>query len=150
MVLFALFEGTKVDLIPDGTMFIHIGLILLMIFILNRTFFKPINRVLEAREKSKGGVSEAARILSDVETKEARYNEALRDARTKGYDVIEEVRSDALAKKNDAVGAAKLETESKLVTDAANLEKLTGEARASIASEAEKMAERISSTILRG
>ena len=42
-----------VQLFPDGTIFIHIALTLIMIWVLNRTFFRPINRVLEPREKFK-------------------------------------------------------------------------------------------------
>jgi F0F1-type ATP synthase membrane subunit b/b' len=44
-----------IQLVPDGTILIHIALILLMIWLLNRTFFRPINRVIAAREKNKGG-----------------------------------------------------------------------------------------------
>lgn len=149
MVLLALAEGTKVDLIPDGTVFIHIALILVMIYVLNHTFFKPINRILQARDKSKGGLSEADQLLSDVAEKEARYNEAIRDARSTGYNVIEETRSSALAKKSEEVGAAKTEVETKVAADTAALLQQTADARAAIAAEAEKMADKISATILR-
>jgi len=43
-----------IQLFPDGTIFIHIAMVLGMIWILNRTFFRPINRVLETREQNKG------------------------------------------------------------------------------------------------
>ena len=59
MVVLAFAEGGAIQLVPDGTIFIHIALILLMIFILNRTFFRPVNRVLDARERNKGGRSSA-------------------------------------------------------------------------------------------
>ena len=49
-----------IQLFPDGTLFVHIAIILEMIWILNRTLYRPINRVLEAREKSKGGHSSEA------------------------------------------------------------------------------------------
>ena len=39
----------QIQLFPDGTLFIHIALILLMIYILNRTLYRPINRVLDTR-----------------------------------------------------------------------------------------------------
>ena len=62
----------SIQLFPDGTLFIHIALILLMIWVLNRTLFRPINAIIESREKQKGhGGSEAASILKDVDAKEA-------------------------------------------------------------------------------
>ena len=149
MVLLAFAEATKVDLIPDGTLFIHIALILLMIFILNRTFFRPINRVIEAREKNKGGGSEAENLLREVAEKETKYNEALREARSKGYELIESERSEALAQKQETVNAAREEAQATLTEDLSQLEKQTTEARQAIASEAEKMADKISSNILR-
>lgn len=140
----------EVQLVPDGTLFIHIALILLMIFILNRTFFKPINRIIESREKNKGGrFTEAETLLTEVAEKEAKYNEALRDARSKGYELVEQERSAALALKEEKLGAAREEVEQKLSTENAELEKQTSDARQTIAAEAEKMAEKISSNILR-
>ncbi len=64
----------SVQLFPDGTLFVHIALILGMIWLLNRTLYRPINRVLEARDKQKGGHSlEADEILRNAENKESKY-----------------------------------------------------------------------------
>ena len=79
-----------VQLFPDGTIFFHIALILFMIWLLNRTFFQPINRVIRSREKFRdieGG--EVGSILSEVDEKEAAYNRALLDARSEGYALLE-------------------------------------------------------------
>jgi len=148
MVLLAFAE--TVQLVPDGTIFIHIALILLMIWVLNRTFFRPINRIIETREKNKGGHSgEADKLLQEVSDKEIKYSEALLDARSRGYKLVEKERAKALSKKQEKIGAAKEEVHQTLMQDKAELERQTVEARQSIASEAEKMAEKISSNILR-
>ncbi len=140
----------EVQLIPDGTLFIHIAIILLMIWILNRTFFRPINRIIEQREKNKGGrFGEAETLLKEVAEKETKYNEALRDARSKGYELVEKERLKALNKRQEKLGTAKEEIQQKLTEETTQLEKQTAEARQSIAAEAEKMAEKISSNILR-
>jgi F0F1-type ATP synthase membrane subunit b/b' len=131
------------------TLFIHIGLILLMIFILNRTFFRPINRIIAAREKNKIGGTEAESLLSEVAEKESKYNEAMRDARSQGYKLIETERSEALNAKQETLSAAKEEVQQTLTSEMSELEKQTAAARQSIAVEAEKMAEKISSNILR-
>lgn len=140
----------EVQLIPDGTIFIHIAIILLMIWILNRTFFRPINRIIEQREKNKGGrFGESETLLKEVAEKETKYNEALRDARSKGYELVEKERTKALKKKQEKLSTAKEEIQQKLTEETTELEKQTAEARQSIATEAEKMAEKISSNILR-
>ena len=149
MVLLAFAESAAVQLVPDGTLFIHIALILLMIFILNRTFFRPINRIIESREKNKAGSSESENLLREVAEKESRYNEAMREARLKGYELIEQERGDALARKQITVSTAREEAKKLLTEESAQLEKQTTEARAAIAAEAEKMAEKISANILR-
>ena len=149
MVLLAA-AGTAVQLVPDGTIFLHIALILLMIWILNRTFFRPINRVIESREKNKGGrLGEAGGILAEVSEKQAKYDTAIREARLKGYSMIEQERQEALARKAAAVGQVKHEVAETVASETAELEKQTAEARAALAQEAERMAEKISSNILK-
>jgi F0F1-type ATP synthase membrane subunit b/b' len=149
MVLLAFAESTPVQLVPDLTLFIHIALILLMIFILNRTFFRPINRIIASREKNKIGGSESENLLREVAEKELRYNEAMREARSKGYELIENERTGALSEKQEKLSAAKEEVHQTYAQEMSELEKQTAEARQSIAAEAEKMAEKISSNILK-
>lgn len=140
----------EVRLVPDGTIFIHIALILLMIWILNRTFFRPINRVIESREKNKGGrFGEAAEILRSVEEKQASYSAAMLEARSKGYELINTERAQAMAQKQEKVSAAKAEVGQKLARENAELERQIAEARSVIARDAEQLAEKISANILK-
>src|SRR6187549_3469685 len=148
MVFLAFFES--IQLVPDGTLFIHIALILLMIWVLNRTFFKPINRVIEARERHKGGQgSEAEKILSDVSVKQATYSKELLAARSEGYELIEKERSAAIANRQAKIADAKAETAQTLTAGKQKLEEEAAGARNVIAAEAEVMAERISANILK-
>lgn len=138
-----------VQLVPDGTIFIHIALILLMIWLLNRTFFRPINRVIAARERNKGGrFGEAEEILHLVEAKSAQYNSVMLDARTKSYAIIEREKTEALAKRQSEIDAVKAETEQVVVKETAELNRQAAEAKTTIARDAEQMAERISASIL--
>ena len=147
-MLFLLFAD--VQLVPDGTIFIHIALILLMIWLLNRTFFRPINRVIAAREKNKGGrFGEAEEILQSVEAKNADYNRAMLDARTKSYALIEREKTEALARRQSEIDAVKTETEQIVAAETAELNRQAAEAKTTIAHDAEQMAERISASILR-
>lgn len=147
MFLLALAE---VQLVPDGTVIIHVALILIMIFILNRTFFRPINRILESRDKNRGGrFGEAEGILSEVNEKQSKYNQAMLEARSEGYGMIEKERAEAVAKREAALATVKEEVTQKFAAEKSELEQQTAQARAAIAAEAEKMAEKISSNILR-
>ena len=148
MVLLAFAES--IQLFPDGTLFIHIALILLMIWVLNRTFFRPINRVIASREKFKGGRNvEADEILANVAEKQGRYTAEIREARSQGYQIVENERSQALAERAALVEAAKAETAQTFHAERAALATQAEAARASIAKEAEVLAERISANILK-
>ncbi len=138
-----------VQLVPDGTIFIHIALILLMIWLLNRTFFRPINRVIAAREKNKGGrFSEAEQILRAAEEKNSHYQTALLDARSKSYELIERERNAALSRRQAEIEVVKTETEQTVAGEKAELTRQAAEARTVIARDAGQMAEKISSSIL--
>lgn len=148
--MFFLAFAESIQLFPDGTIFVHIALILIMIWILNRTFFRPINRVIESREKHKGGAGgEAETILGDVADKESRYSKAMLDARSEGYDLIEKQRAEAIAARQAQVTRAKEETAASLAEQKAQLEAQTAAARSTIATEAEQMAEKIAANILK-
>ena len=140
----------SVQLVPDGSLFIHIAIILIMIWILNRTFFRPVNRIIESREKNKGGkLGEAESILQEVGAKQAGYNESLREARSEGYQLVEGERNTAVAAREQLVSQVKEETAQKLAAEREQITRQTAEARTTIAAESEKMADKISANILR-
>ena len=140
----------EVRLVPDGTLLIHIALILIMIWVLNRTLFRPINRVIEARERNKGGhSSEAQEILKNIGEKQSRIEAAMLEARSEGYELIERERAQAVVVRQEKIGAVKQEVAGLVERENAELNNQTVAARATIAAEAERMAERISSNILK-
>jgi F-type H+-transporting ATPase subunit b len=138
-----------IQLFPDGTLFIHIAIILVMIWVLNRTLYRPINRVLEARERQKGGqAGEAAGILKDVEAKSSEYNKELLEARSSGYELVAKETQDAAGSRSRKLETAKAEIAARYDAERSKLEKEKAEARAAIGTEAEKMAEEITTNIL--
>ncbi len=147
MVLLAFQE---VRLVPDGTLLIHIALILLMIWVLNRTFFRPINRVIESRERSKGGrSSEAQEVLKKISDKQSLYDQTMLKARSEGYELIERERAQAVAVRQEKIGEVREEVAQKIAQETEELNRQTIEAKAVIAQQAEQMAEKISSNILK-
>ncbi|PYS87588.1 MAG: hypothetical protein DMF62_11980 [Acidobacteria bacterium] len=149
MVVLAFAEG--IQLFPDGTLLIHVALILLMIYVLNRTFFRPVNAVLESREKQKGGKGgEAAEILDEVSKKQKEYETAMLAARNESYDLIEKERFAAVESFQKTVGDAKAGAAKAIADEKASIKNQVAEAKVAIALEANKTAEKITSNILNG
>jgi F-type H+-transporting ATPase subunit b len=149
MILLAFAEET-ISLVPDGTIFLHIALILLMIWVLNRTLFRPINRVLEERERKGGSrTGEAQSIMSQVDTKVSQYETALREARSEGYHQMESYRAGALATRQENVNAIKEEVAAQIAQEKGELQSQADAARATLGNDAKKIAENITATILK-
>jgi F-type H+-transporting ATPase subunit b len=148
--MYLLAFAESIQLVPDGTLFVHVTLILVMIWVLNRTLYRPINKIIESRDMSKGGKSgEAVKILADVTEKESRYNRELFEARSSGYELIEAEQKQAAAERDRTLTTVKTETAERVGTGKAELEKQRLEARANLTSDAEKIADSIAATILR-
>jgi len=140
----------QIQLFPDGTLFIHIALILLMIYILNRTLYRPINRVLDTRIKNKGNYfGEAEELLKKVDEKESRYSKEMLQARSAGYELIEKEQKKAAAAREKKLAEAKDEVAERLASGKADIAQQVSAARTAIESEAEVLAERIAKGILK-
>lgn len=141
----------SIQLFPDGTLFIHVAMILAMIWILNRTLYRPINKVLATRERNKGGhSSEAAEIIAQVEEKETRYNKEMLDTRSAGYELIEKEQKKAVTAREKKLSEVKAEVAEKLETGKAEIEKQSADAHTALGKDAEKMADSIAAGILKG
>jgi F-type H+-transporting ATPase subunit b len=146
MVVFA----SAIQLVPDGTLFIHIAMILLMIFILNRTLFRPINKVLASRAKNTGGRStEAQEILKQVADKEIAYKTELQGVRTEGYELMETQRTQAVAERNEKISTVKSEVAAMLDKEKSAVKEQFETAQKDLSKDAQKLAESISSNILK-
>ncbi len=148
--MFVLAFAETVQLMPDFSMFIHMAMILIMIWILNRTFFRPINRILDSRDRNKGGqFTEAEGILNQATAKESEYKNGLLEARNESYEMIEKERNAALELKQNKVAEVKQEVAAMLETELNELEQQASTAKSAIAEEAKNMADKISSNILK-
>lgn len=95
---------TSIQLVPDGTLLLHLLMVAVMVFILNRTLLKPINRILAEREKQvEGRLREAQMMATETEEKLKRYNAALHEARVDGYKLLEKERAEGLKQRDEAV-----------------------------------------------
>lgn len=148
--MYLLAFAETIQLFPDGTLFFHVALILVMIWVLNRTLYRPINRIIEEREKNKGGhSSEAIDILKDVNEKESLYTKELLDTRSLGYELTEKEQAAAVAAREKQLSDVKAEVAHRFTSGKAELEKNSAAARATIAADAEKIADSIAANILK-
>ncbi|MDM7922706.1 MAG: ATP synthase F0 subunit B [Pyrinomonadaceae bacterium] len=148
--MFLLAFAESIQLVPDGYLFLHIALILVMIWALNRTFFKPINAIIEKRlrlQGSRGG--EAGEILRSVEDKQKQYQQSMLEARSETYDMIERERAAAVEARQAAILEAKAASANLLNSEKERIAKMRAEAEAEIGVEAERMASKISENILK-
>jgi F0F1-type ATP synthase membrane subunit b/b' len=144
------FEGS-IQLFPDGTIFIHIALILLMIWVLNRTYFRPVNKIIESREKFKniqGG--EAGNIETEALEKETAYSRQLLEARSEGYALIEKEHGKLVRAREKKLSETKAEIGERMSVEKGELDRQTQEARVTIGTDAEKLADQIAATVLKG
>jgi len=148
MLLLAIAENS-IQLVPDGTLFLHIAIILLMVFILNATLFKPINKILAEREKSTRGRSgEAHDILRRVDEGLTKYERTLREARAEGYRLMEHERTIAMSQRLEKLNAVRDEVSRTLEEQKRELGAQAEEARSTLARDARRLAAEIGAHIL--
>jgi F-type H+-transporting ATPase subunit b len=125
------------------------ALIIVMVVVVNATLLKPINRILEEREKrTKGRLSEAQTTLLKVDQELREYERRLREARSEGYSLIERERAALSSEREKKVAEVKSQIDRQVQEERQNLAAQTEQARATLASEAQGIAARISSQIL--
>jgi F-type H+-transporting ATPase subunit b len=147
-MFFALAENT-IQLVPDGTLFLHIILIILMVFILNLTLFRPINQILEERERqTHGRASDAQKIFKQIESDLGIYEQSLRGARTEGYRLLEHQRVEALQERQSMLRSLRDELELSSEQQKNSIYAQAEQARLSLEEDSYKVANEISQHIL--
>jgi F-type H+-transporting ATPase subunit b len=101
---------SSIQLVPDGTLLIHLVMIVIMVAVLNKTLLKPINKILSDRENQiQGKMSEAEEMAMKADGKLKEYHAALRQARTEGYRLLEKERAEVLREREARVRSSKEE-----------------------------------------
>lgn len=148
--LFLAFAGNAIQLVPDGTIIFHLVLIILMVAILNATLLKPINRVLQERERlTSGRLSEAQSVLSNVDQKMREYERQLREARSEGYALLEHERAGLTKDREQKLVALRAEMGDLLAGEKEKLAVEAERAKGTLANDSQQLAREISQQILR-
>lgn len=140
----------SIQLIPDGTILIHIAIILMMVFVLNKLLFKPVLRTLSEREARTHGRSDEARdTVRKVGESLSRYENSLRQARSEGYSLLERQQSEANGVRQLKVAEVRGEVEEQLGREKNEIGAQAERARATLLGEAERVATEIKEQVLR-
>src|SRR6185503_6198667 len=141
---------TSIQLVPDATLLFHLLVIGVMVFVLNRTLLKPINRILAEREKQiSGQLSEASALKAETEEKLRKYNETLHEARTDGYRLLEKERGEALKQKDEKVRVYRDQMSKDVAQQVEATRKQEEAVRAELEAQATSISDLITSRILR-
>ena len=140
---------SSIQLVPDGTLLLHLALVVVMVTVLNLTLLKPINKVLEERERrTKGRLGDAQGILASAKEKVRLWEQGLRQARNEGYRLLEKERSDALRERELRLLGLKEELAKLVAEQKAEIQRQEQEARLVLQAEAQRLAAIIGSQIL--
>jgi F-type H+-transporting ATPase subunit b len=141
---------TSIQLVPDGTLLLHLIAVGIMVFVLNRTLLRPINEILAEREKQIAGrLSEAQAMADETEEKLRQYNQGLRDARADGYRLLEKERAQALKEKDEKVRQFREEMSREVAAQVETIRKQEQSVMSELEAQAAAMGNLISSQILR-
>ncbi len=139
-----------IQLVPDGTLLLHLLMVGVMVFVLNRTLLKPINNILAEREKQvEGSIKEAQLLTAETEEKLRRYNATLREARSEGYKLLEKERAAALREKDEKIRLYRDEMSRTVAAQIDQTRQQEQKVRGELESQAAAIGEVISSQILR-
>jgi F-type H+-transporting ATPase subunit b len=142
--------GNAIQLVPDGTLLLHLAVIAVMVALLNVTLLKPINRILENRERrTKGRFGEAQSILASLSERLLEYESRLREARAEGYVLLEEERAAVSRERERKVAEIKVEVATWLHEQKEKLGIDAEQIRATLEKDAKTMALEIARQILR-
>jgi F-type H+-transporting ATPase subunit b len=143
------FAGNAIQLVPDGTLLLHLVLVVVMVGLLNLTLLRPINRILEERERrTKDQSNEGESALEKVREKLLEHESRTREARARGYRLLEGERSAATRERELRMLAVKAEVTSWLDEEKRTLRRNQEEAKASLGQEARLRAVEIGGQIL--
>ena len=143
------FAEDSIQLVPDGTLVLHVIIILVMVYVLNATLYKPINQILAAREKrTKGRLTEAQEIMQSVTDKTSDYEKSLRQARSEAYAFSEAQRAEAMKERQQRLNEMRAQLAESVAHEKQTIGQQAADARTTLQSESRQIGAEIGSRIL--
>ena len=140
----------SIQLVPDGTLLLHLILVVVMVVVLNRTLLKPINHILSEREKQiTGRLREAEAMAAESQEKLKKYNDTLREARAAGYRLLEKERAEGLKDKEQKLRQSRDQLSKEVATQVDQIRQQEQAVKRELEGQAATIGSLISSQILR-
>jgi len=140
----------SIQLVPDGTLLVHLLMVAVMVFVLNRTLLKPVNRIFAEREKQIAGrLQEAQMLATETEQKLKKYNDALHSARVEGYKLLEKERADALKDKDEKVRVSREQASREVAVQVDSIRRQEQSVKQELETQAASISSLISAQVLR-
>ena len=140
----------SIQLVPDGTLLLHLILVVVMVFVVNRTLLGPINKILSEREKLiTGRLREAEAMAAEQQEKLKKYNDALREARSAGYRLLEKERAESLKEKDQKLRQYRDQMSQEVAAQVEQIRRQEQAVKGELESQAATIGNLISSQILR-
>ncbi|SRR5579884_3824009 len=115
-----------------------------------RVFFRPLQQTLRKRKESTEGLRKtAAAAVANAEEKTAKYQEALRAARSQMYQIQEEERQRALERRAETIRQAQARAGEMTAQAKQELRNEADDAKKALASDADQIATSIMKAILK-
>jgi F-type H+-transporting ATPase subunit b len=134
----------------DGTIFVQLGLFLLLMFVLKRLLFTPYMRVRGERvSRIEGYREEATRLEADAAARLARIQAELGEARRVGSGLRTVARAEAQAREQTLLAEAQAAAQKMMAEARVRLDAVLATERAKLAPRAAEMGREAASKILR-
>jgi F-type H+-transporting ATPase subunit b len=140
----------SIQLVPDATLLLHLVLVVVMVFVLNKTLLKPLNDILSEREKQiTGRLREAEAMAAESQEKLKKYHDTLREARATGYRLLEKERAEGLKEKEQQLRQHRDELSKEVSSQVDQIRKQEQAVKGELEAQAATIGNLISSQILR-
>jgi F-type H+-transporting ATPase subunit b len=137
------------EVFPNWTSIPIIFFLIILTYVLNRTFFRPMDRTLKERhDRIEGAKVEAEEIRKASQERVLEFEKRMRDARRAADLQMAEARNQALGEKTKVVSEKRVETEKMLSDARSDIKKKTDDARRQLEAEGLNFAHQIASQIL--
>ena len=134
----------------DGSFLLIFALVLLLIFVLNNTLFRPILKHLDERDRlglARSG--EAKKLLHEAEERARDYEARIRAARAEAYSQVENRRRELKQKRQQMLGDVRKEVGTQITTAREQIAQQSQQAQKNLAQEAQTIAAAIATQLLK-
>jgi len=137
------------EVFPNWTAVPIIFFLMILTYILNRTFFVPLGKTLEKRQQRiEGAHKEAEEIRRAAQERVAEFDRRLKEARRQADQQIGQIKQAALSEKNTVLSRKRTEIEAMLATSRAEIRTKAEEAGKTLEQQSRLLAYQIASRVL--